>query len=222
MGVAVVIPHGAADGPERVRARDWVANRYEVIHGLPVTFAPCPTAEWSKGAAVNPVAAAMDAQTLVVADADSFVSDVALRSAIDRAESHGWAVAHSTIRRLTRAATEVVLAGGQPGKLEKPAYVGVAGGGIVVIRRDVYDRVPLDPRFAGWGGEDHAWGLALSVLVGVASRRPVSPLWHLWHPPQPTKASPSRATRDLVGRYKAARRDPVAMAAIVQEVRCDS
>jgi hypothetical protein len=219
MSVAVIIPHGAADGPERTRARHWVAERYESLHGLPVTFAQCPTPEWSKGAAVNPVAATMDAETLVIADADSFVSPEALTSAIGRAESVGWGVVHSTIRRLTREASEVVMAGGKCGRLEKAAYMGVAGGGIVVVTRETYDRVPLDPRFAGWGGEDHAWGLALTVLVGTASRRPLSPLWHLWHPPQPTKKNPTAATRDLVGRYKAARRDPALMAAIVQEVR---
>lgn len=222
MGVAVVIPHGAADGPERVRLRDWVANRYEAVHGLPVTFAECPTAEWSKGAAVTPVVADLDADVVVVADADSFVTPEALAAAIGRAQRHGWAVAHSTIRRLTREATEAVLAGGEPGRLEKPAYVGVAGGGIVAIRRETYDRVPLDPRFRGWGGEDHAWGLALTTLVGPAVRRPVSPLWHLWHPPQPSKAKPSEATRALIARYRKARRDPRLMAELIKEVRCDS
>jgi hypothetical protein len=164
----------------------------------------------------------MYADVLVIADADSFVSPESLTAAIGQAEAVGWGLAHSTIRRLTRESTEAVLAGGKPGKLEKPAYQGVAGGGIVAVTREVYNQVPLDPRFAGWGGEDHAWGLALTVIVGPTRRRSVSPLWHLWHPPQPSKKNPTTATRDLVGRYKAARRDPAAMAAIVQEVRCDS
>jgi len=57
------------------------------------------------------------------------------------------------------------------------------GGGCTVVRRDVYESCPLDPRFKGWGQEDAAWGVALTAMYGPPWRS-VEPLWHLWHAPQ--------------------------------------
>ena len=218
MSALVVIPHGAADGAERVRARDWVAARYESLHGLPVTFAPCPTPEWSKGAAANPVVAASDADLIVLADADSYVSADALTRAVDHADAHGWGMPHSVVRRLSRQSTEVILAGGDAVKLERAAYPALPGGGIVVLTREAWETVNgMDPRFVGWGGEDAAFGLALSVLVGPVNPRRVSPLLHLWHPPAANCRKPSQHNRDVDAKYKACRRDPSRMADLVRE-----
>lgn len=212
------MPHGAADGPERVKAREWVAARYESLHGLPVAFAPCPTPEWSKGAAANPVVAASDADLIVLADADSYVSDDALTAAIDHADAHGWAMPHSTVRRLSRPSTEVVLAGGTADKLERSPYPALPGGGIVVLTREAWATVNgVDPRFQGWGGEDAAFGLVLSVLVGPVNPRRLSPLTHLWHPPAANCRKPSQRNRDLDARYRACRRNPARMADLVRE-----
>ena len=50
--------------------------------------------------------------------------------------------------------------------------------------------IPLDPRFVGWGGEDLAWGYALTTLAGEPWRSD-EPLYHLWHP------TPARQSRKL-------------------------
>ena len=50
---------------------------------------------------------------IVLADADSYVSDDALARAIDHADGNGWGMPHSTVRRLSRQSTATVLAGGE-------------------------------------------------------------------------------------------------------------
>ncbi len=145
--------------------------------------------------------------------------------AVDAVEAGApWAVPHIGISRLTEAATAQVLAGIdpdtlEPEALEEPPYRAHPGGGIVVIRRDVYEQVPLDPRFIGWGREDDSWGLALKTLIG----RPVhlrGRLWHLWHPPQPrpTRTHGSDDNEALYQRYRAANHAPARMAALIEEV----
>lgn len=102
--------------------------------------------------------------------------------------------------------------------LIEPAYLGVEGGGIVVLRRETYAECPLDPRFVGWGGEDESWGFALRALYGppVRVRKPVI---HLWHPPanRMTRGYGSLASRELRKRYARARASPALMRALLAE-----
>lgn len=105
---------------------------------------------------------------------------------------------------------------------------------MTVLPRALYERVPLDPRFAGWGQEDGSWADALTALAGPPWRgdhpkQPLHPMWHLWHPPQertfPAGRSASRAIGSAEGlalrqRYRAAARaGPGAMAALLAEAR---
>ena len=136
-----------------------------------------------------------------------------------------WAVPHIGVSRLTETATAAVLAGLHPDRLppealEEPPYRAHLGGGIVVIRRDVYEQVPLDPRFIGWGREDDSWGVALKTLIG----KPVhlrGRLWHLWHPsqPRPDRKHGSEANEALYQRYLAANHSPARLRALIEEAR---
>lgn len=219
MSISVVIGHGLADDPVRVRVRDWIAEHWRTVHCLPVTLAPCPTIEWSKGAAVNPAIAASDANIVIMADADSWVDEIPMQRAIDHARTNGWAMPHSVVKRITKASTADIL-NGRPGKrqMERGGYPALPGGGIVVARKDAWETVRgLDPRFVGWGGEDHALGLAMRTLVGPVNTRRIAPLWHLWHPPAAKCRKPSQASRDLDARYRGARDKPELMADLVKE-----
>lgn len=120
---------------------------------------------------------------LVLHDADSFT--VGLAAAVEHVAEHGgWAVPHGRVHRLSEAATSALLDDRQFSMQDcvtRP-YRGLAGGGIVVVRRADLLRVPFDPRFRGWGGEDSSFGHAANLLLG-APWRGDAPLVHLWHPP---------------------------------------
>lgn len=220
MTVSVLIPF-ASDDPWRVDARHYVGGWYEAL-GYEVVDGTCPD-PWRKAVAVAHAARNSTADVFVVADADCLCSGVA--PAITAVETGAaWAVPHLMVHRLDQAATEVVYTGTDPaattGRTQSP-YKGFAGGGIVVIHRDVWDEIPLDPRFEGWGGEDSSWAMALTTLAGPPERFDAD-LFHLWHPP-PDRMSRrwgSPTSRALELRYKrAARANRRAMADIVAEAR---
>lgn len=220
MTVSVLIPF-ASDKPWRTRARHHVAGWY-ARHGWEVIEGTCEP-PWRKAVAVAHAARRTAADVFVVADADCLCAGVA--PAIAAVETGAaWAVPHLMVHRLDQTATEAVYGGGDPaattGRAQRP-YKGFAGGGIVVVRRDVLDAVPLDPRFEGWGGEDSSWAMALTTLVGPPSRLDAD-LFHLWHEPpeRMTRRWGSPATRTLELRYKrAARTSRRAMVDIVAEAR---
>ncbi|MFC7330831.1 hypothetical protein [Marinactinospora rubrisoli] len=157
---------------------------------------------------------------LVVADADCWSPGIP--AAIDAVrDGAAWAMPHGPVHRLTEQATSQVLAGAEPHPrmpLTQPPYPGWPGGGIVALPRRLYEEVPLDHRFVGWSGEDESWAHALTALGGPPWRGR-SPLWHLWHPPQPrmSRRWGSVAARELAERYRQAARSPAAMRELLDE-----
>lgn len=185
---------------------------------------------WSKGRALaGYLAGQPPAGVTVVADADVIPWGQGVERTVDAVagELHAWGIPHTALHRLTpdatRRLTDIGLAPGEsPTRLptcERP-YTGVEGGGIVVVRNEVLERVPLDPRFEGWGGEDQAWALALRAIAG-RPWRDTDPLIHLWHPPQPRRSRKrgSRESQALYRRYVTNRRDPEAMRALLDEAK---
>lgn len=183
MTAAVLIPFASTE-PWRLRARDHVAAHYHRL-GLKVAQGGCEGL-WRKAVAVDRAARQTTADVLVVADADCLCDGLVEAVAAVEAGA-AWAMPHGLVHRLTDQATLDVYAGTPPsattGRAQRP-YMGFAGGGIVVLHRDVWDRVPMDPRFCGWGGEDSSWALALETIVGPPVRFGHA-LYHLWHPPAP-------------------------------------
>ena len=136
---------------------------------------------------------------------------------------HAWAIPHTLVYRLTPEATKHVL-DGKPWEQhyetthEKP-YKGVIGGGVVVLKRDLFEKCPPDNRFVGWGGEDEAWGYALRLVSNQNPARGKAPLIHLWHPPQErlTRAYGSLESKQLIDRYRQASRRRAAMFNLINE-----
>ncbi|GAB3209837.1 hypothetical protein GCM10027294_25810 [Marinactinospora endophytica] len=205
--------------PHRRAALDWTVTRWRRAgHQVLIGQASGP---WRKATAVANALPAAEEDVLVIADADCWTPG--LDAAIDAVRAGAaWAMPHGRVHRLSERSTVDVLAGAEPHMrmpLTQQPYVGWPGGGIVVLRRDTYAAVPLDPRFVGWGQEDESWALALNVLAGPGWRGR-APLWHLYHPPQQrmSRRWGSPEARELAGRYRAARRDPTAMRALVGEL----
>jgi cellulose synthase/poly-beta-1,6-N-acetylglucosamine synthase-like glycosyltransferase len=224
VNVEVVIPIGKNDSAGRIRVRDWIVERYRREHpDYRVTLAGCPTRDWSKGRAANPLLLGSTADVVILADADSYVHPRMLAAAALAVADNpaGWGFPHTLVRRITGRDTARILDGEQvprPG-FERTASV-LPGGGIVAATPQAWRHVGgVDPRFVGWGGEDFALGCALHMLRGAPSMpQEASILWHLWHPSG--KRRTSADTQDLLRRYRIARRgDREQMAALVGEWR---
>lgn len=223
MSTAVLIPWRDVACPHRARALDWVRVRL-TADGYHVVVGTHDDGPWCKALAVADALAQTTADTLVIHDADVWCDGLtdAVSSVKDGAT---WAIPHRPVRgihRLTEHSTTSYMAGEPYDRLPlaEPAYDGVAGGGVVVLRRVVYEACPLDPRFRGFGGEDESWGYALRALRG-SPWRGAGALVHLWHPPQPriSRTTGSEASHALRKRYARARYRPDQIAALVKEAR---
>lgn len=217
MTASVIIPW-APGCAHRERALAWVWERWEAT-GHQVLLGWWEDKPWCKARAVSTWLPDATGDILVVADADCWSDGIpdAIAAVSDGAP---WAMPHGKVHRLTHAATQHVLDGHAPAPgmdLTQAPYQGWPGGGLVTVRRDVYEQAPLDPRFVGWSGEDESWARALTVLAGRGWRGRAS-LWHLWHPPQERQSRRwgSDAARQLASRYRAAR-TPDAMRALLAE-----
>lgn len=217
--VSVIIPWRPEPGRERAYA--WVRRRWrERFPTWQLITGRAPEGPWRKGLAVQDGLARATGSTIVVADADVWCDGI--EAAVDQvaAGRARWAMPHTLVRRLTEAATEKVLAG-EPlaeGLPTVETHPGMAGGGIVVLHREVARGVPMDPHFEGWGQEDQAWALALETLAGPMWRG-TADLVHLWHPPASRQSRQVGSPEGLARyrRYLEARDKPGEMRRLVAE-----
>ena len=161
--VAVVVPWRPGC-PHREAAWEWVHKQYESL-GWPVYEGHAPVGKWCKAAALQDAISQTSADVLVVADADVWTDN--LPAAIAAIADAPWVVPHRVVYRLTEPASVRYMAG-EPDltDLDQEPYIGRAGGGVTIVTRDVWEQVPMDPRFLGWGDEDDAWCYALTTLIG--------------------------------------------------------
>lgn len=171
----------------------WWTSRYPE---WPIYLGEWPSdrGPWRKGCAIKQALDNSPATDYVIVS-DSDVIIPGAHQAIEALETdlYQWVMPYRTVYRLTPDATNLVTSGRMllPDMVPDPRtyaglaerYVGSSGGGAVVLTGDALSRCPMDPRFAGYGSEDHAWSKALHMLAG-APHMMHSPLWHLWHPPQ--------------------------------------
>lgn len=226
MTVDVIVPYSGGD-THRALAWGWVHERYRQEYpkwGVRTGDASTP---WVKALAVENALRRSTADTLVIADADVWVEN--LGSYVERVEygEKDWACPQIRVFRFNAEGSSLIYDGDEPidvalrrGHLVQAPYKRMLGGGLIVIKRELYDRVPLDPRFVGWGGEDHAWGYALLTLAGdrIQGREL---LWHLWHPPAERigRATYNDESMALFTRYQNAASNVELMQSIVDEGR---
>lgn len=221
MSVSVLVPF-ASGCPHRERAWGYVRAHYEREHADWELIEGTCTGLWSKGLALVDAKSRSTGETFVVADADSFVAPEVLTEAVELVRAGAtWVVPHYRVQRLSQYYTRAVIEANAPvrrGRVHRQPYIGVLGGGIVVLSRDVWEAVGgIDPRYLGWGGEDISFGYTLETLVGPPARLEAD-LWHLWHPPATKNRRGSPESEALAARYKAARGTRHAMLALIEEV----
>lgn len=155
---------------------------------MSVHFGGPRTNVWNKAEAIHDALKECDSEVLVVTDADVWVHPEYVAEAVRRVWRRGsWVMPHQLVYRLDEYSSEIW----QPYvkssyKFDRVPYIGVPGGGLFVIRRADYEQVPMDKRFVGHSGQDIAWAHAADTVLGHHSRLG-GKLWHLYHPPQPTK-----------------------------------
>lgn len=214
--VSVVVPWRGGD-TWRERSLEYVRDWYAIHHpGWQFLISDIGrSGPWCKARAVAAGIEQAAGRVLVVADADVITPEVG--ECVTEVESgrSPWAVPHKNVYRLRPAATELVWAGENLPDWRAPhvhlktrveeTHKAVTGGGVVVLDRSSWGRVPIDARFQGWGQEDLAWGWALTRTFGVPYKRS-GPCFHLWHPPQDrsTRSVGSQAGYNLWRRYQKA------------------
>lgn len=222
MSVLILLPWQDNGDKWREVAREWVTN--ELREDFPdATVLTCELAKdepWSKARALEAGYEASKQHELVVMhDADVYCDG--LHQAIDALDEHQWAIPHKGVFRLDKYATFAIYGGEDLSTeltLEQRAYPGTVGGGIVAMHSETLRRVPMDPRFEGWGQEDDAWALALYQLAEHPWRGK-RPLYHLYHEPQErlSRRIGSVESKALLRRYGRAR-TPEDMQALIDEV----
>jgi hypothetical protein len=182
---------------------------------------------WCKAKAVqSAISAVPGSVTIVVHDADVWTFGLTDAIRAVHYNNRPWAMPHTLVRRLKPRPTRYVLDGGWLPKepVERKPYIGVEGGGITVVRRDVWDCCPLDAEFTGWGQEDESWGIALRRLYGPPWRG-TDDLVHLWHEPQNRHTSvfgsPESRYRHLRYLLAAGQPGPEALLALLDKGRPD-
>jgi hypothetical protein len=210
--VAVIIPYGN-ETPWRRHALNHVMKWYGEELENPRIHVGLGGTPWCKAKAVSSVLSSVVEPIVIIADADCVTPG--LKQAV-RAVQQGaaaWAMPHLKVYRMSQAASKHIFEGVNPGSLtgknlwlDQSPYKGYEGGGITVLRREVYLSAPLDPGFIGWGQEDEAWAMALNGLHG-APWRGKAPLYHLWHekPPRISRYAGSAESLARLAMYKEAR-----------------
>lgn len=226
MTVSVLVPIGG-DCPYRKRTWEWVRARLEHHHpDWEIVEGRDDSERWSKGRALAEAATNATGDVFIVHDADSFIGAQPLRQTVERLDDHPWVVGHRQVCRLHEFYSDEVMAMGlvpdiprpKGNQLARAGYSGVPGGGVTILRRETWERIPVDPRFKGWGGEDEAWGLALDTLLGDHGQGD-GHLIHLWHPMADTHAhlnGPLPETEQLATAYKRAAGHPRLMRAVLE------
>jgi len=149
---------------------------------------------FNRAAALNAAAGlAGEWDLAVVADADVVVEPDSVRRAISAAAQTGGGLvfAHDCWLNLSQRDAQDILDGddlrtvlARGGFTSRTPVVS----GVFVVTRGLWDAVGgFDEAFVGYGGEDHAFYRACSLVQAV--RHIPGALWHVWHP-RPDQAGP--------------------------------
>lgn len=205
-GVSLLIPFRSPPGDEREQNFLWLKKYWanelpgaEVIQGYDVHV------PFSKTAAVNNAALRAHGDVLVIIDADAYLTGDQVLTAAALVREHKkrhptWVIPYRRLYRLNHDATGLVLGSDPadpvrfssppPGKAietddtyggnrpDRGHWFGAMC--MVVSARGFWSVAGMDERFAGWGGEDVAFMLALDTLHGPHKTIP-GDILHLHH-----------------------------------------
>lgn len=237
--VTVIIPVRLPMQEDRSRNLGFVRAWWDAL-GYRVRYATATSdIPWCKGRLWNEALAKVDTPLTILTDAD-----IVMPQGVDHAvEAIRSGVAGFTrfgmVIRLSDMATKFLLSGGNPihatprythrMMLEENITNSWPGQVPIIGKTELLRQVPFDPRFIGWGGEDHAWGFAAKTMFKArldewgmelpywATRNDVV---HLYHAPQErmNRQHGSPECEALHARYKMADGKPKKMEQILKEI----
>lgn len=220
----MIVPWRESD-PARKAPYEFVVERIgRQLLDAELVVADDPRPTFNRGRALNAGVARAAGDVLVFVDADMVVPDEAIYAALDAVgQGAAMVVPFRRLLGLTGPASELVITGRSAFGPWGPDQVDLewdrpSAGGMNVIRRDVFERVGgFDERFAGWGGEDAAFSIAVGTLAGPVEWVAATAV-HLWHPWSPDRGSArTEANMNLARRYEDAWGIPDAMCELINQ-----
>lgn len=185
---------------------------------------------FNKCVAFNQAAAEATSDVFILWDADTWLDAEWIVRGLDLLGTYQWVVPWGVKRKINADATRWVLEQGSdwpglpsPEIIARPETVNRHfSAPPVIVTRGAFERVNgFDERFAGYGDEDAAFGIALKALCGD-SRRLNGTAIHLFHPRERIAGSivwshqeKAKVNMDLLRRYQRSARS--GMAELVQE-----
>lgn len=209
-GISLLVPFHSTDKKSQ-RTKNWAwLKKYwecrlpgaEIVMGIDRRSHLDPAVPFSKSCAVNDAARKAHGDIFVIVDADGYVDDEAVltcASRIRRARKKGhrlWFVPYRQFYRLTKKCSKHVIESDpcRPLRFTTPPehhciqntsgsqHGHWFGALIQIMPREAFEEVGgWDPRFRGWGGEDHAAMRAMDTLYWHHKTLPGQVL-HIWHP----------------------------------------
>ena len=222
MKIVVLVPRRADNG-RRDALWAYCRSRWTAEHpAWKIVEGHHDDGPFNRSAAIN--AAAIKAgkfDVAIIADSDSFAGPDQTDEAVALAASSGqMVIAFEWWNALNEAMSDAVM-GGFNGHWETGMIASVQGtcSSMLAIPRALWDEVGgFDAGMVGWGAEDVAFWRACEALGG-GTQRVAGTCWHLWH---------ASADRPHIGaniarmeRYGAAANDPVAMRALLAELKAE-
>jgi glycosyltransferase involved in cell wall biosynthesis len=202
-GISLLVPY-RADTIHRDKIWRWLREYWE--HELPyaeIVIGQNLDVPFSKTSAVNDARSRAHGDVVAILDADCYLPGwIVVRCAnsirLARKNDHRmWFVPYRHFYRLTEFVTRLVLQSDPrepfivpdppPPEFVEPDYTGSSvghwyGALIQIMPVEAFDLVGgMDTRFAGWGGEDASFMMALDTLY-VPHRTTRNGVCHLWHP----------------------------------------
>jgi hypothetical protein len=232
-GLSLIIPFRDDDG-SRTAVKEWIVARW--AHHFPdaemIIQSDDGGIPFSKTLAINSAFERSRGDVVAILDCDVWIEPEHTREAVDliASEKAYWVRPASKVYRLTEEATARLIAQDPlvpfpPRERTDFESIRKVWGLLHLFPRAAFEAIGgYDPRFRGWGGEDWAAIDAMDTLWGRHTMLPY-PLFHLYHPRLRNAAGESvwlgQTSRniDLRQRYSAARGDPKAMRALVEEAK---
>lgn len=185
--ISVLIPYGPDNGHRDVVFR-WIKEFYETaMPEVELCLGQLPdNKRFSRSKAINLASEQATRDIFVIADGDIIYAPSVIVNSVKQLDKYTWILPVQKALDLTKESTEKLL----QTKPEWPIPIEVdaterkqVGAGLLnVVRRWHFNAVGgFDERFAGWGGEDDAFSIAMTIMCGP-SKRLDSTVCHLWHP----------------------------------------
>jgi len=221
VNVTVAIPWRDT-GPERSRAHELVVAHWARLlldadivdidtDHEPYNLAACRNA----GVAL---AGQLEADVVILADADTLAEAEPVRAAADAAATSGLVhLPYTEYRSLRADGTAQYLAGVPLPDCNAFVVPGACSGVYVATPATWWAHGGQDAAFQGWGFEDAAWYAAHTTLLGAEPVRHDGRVYSLTHPSAAKEGPHYRANAARCHRYHQAAGDPDAMRALIAE-----